>query len=119
MSAESENHQMTHANGQALGRLEGAILSMQQLQERILREIERDREDSRQTREKQAAQIEEVKGIVESLQRDMDQVKPLTEKWKRWQLIGWGVILTCGAVGTVVGATLNTFRQQIVAWLFP
>lgn len=89
--------------------------SMGETLERVMDTLVRDRIEARQIREDTARAIAEIKGGVAALQRDMDQVKPLTEKWKRWQMIGWGVILTCGALGTMVGAFLTYFKTQILA----
>lgn len=101
---------------QAIGRLEGAVDGLRENQERILDTLAKDLLESRISQKKNTAEIFIVRAGVESLQRDMSDVKPFTEKLKRWQLIGLGAFFALAGIGSFVGSILQYFKTQIIAF---
>lgn len=100
---------------QSLGRLEGGMDAIKEALRSLTANIERDREDAHRHRSAAEAKLAHVETVIASLRSDMDTVKPLAEKWRRWQYVGFGALLTVGAIGSVIGSALTYFKAQIVA----
>ena len=101
---------------QSLGRLEGGMDAIKEAIRLLTFNIERDREGAHQHRSAADANLAMVERLVESLRADMDTVKPLAEKWARWQSVGFGVLLAVGMIGSVVGSGLTYFKTQVAAF---
>lgn len=104
-------------NAQALGRLEGGMESVQSSIAALANAIDRDRADAHNQREASLKRLSTLEGMVVSIREDMDVVKPLAEKWRRWQYVGFGIVMTVGAAGAMIGAGLQFFHDQVLTIL--
>ena len=77
-------------------------------------QISADRRDATDQREAMAKAHDAVQKNVAFLRADMDTVKQLAEKWRTWQYVGFGAMLTVGAIGAGIGAGFTYFKF----WLF-
>ena len=79
--------------------------------------IDSDRAEAFRQREASAKRLAALEDVVASIRADMDMVKPLAEKWRRWQYVGFGAVMTIGAIGSVIGAALQFFHDQVLSLL--
>lgn len=80
-----------------------------------LAEIQKDMEEAKAAALVVAKGLETSLRAQEQLQRDMAVVKPAVDELSRWKLIGLGAVMTVGAIGTMLGLTLATFKTWFVA----
>lgn len=83
----------------------------------LTRSIENDRAEAALLREASVKRLTALEGMVASIREDMDIVKPMAEKWRRWQYVGFGVVMTVGAIGATIGAGLQFFHDQALSFL--
>lgn len=83
-----------------------------------LDQLEKDNQEAREHRKWVAETLEQQLKHIERLQNDMEVVKPITDKLSKWQLVGTGVILTVGAIGTAVGISFATIKEAIARILW-
>lgn len=106
---------------QALGRVEGTLVAVQESLRAIKESIDSERAEAQTQRQsladnmsKVTARQQEMAATLASLRADMDEVKPITEQVSRWRYVGVGVVITVGAIGSVVGAGLSYFKTWIL-----
>lgn len=99
----------------ALGRLEGGVEAMKESIESLTLAIDRDRADAFARSDLQAKRLSNLEAVVSSIRHDMDIVKPLAEKWRRWQYVGLGVLMTVFGIGSAIGAAMQFFHDQVIA----
>lgn len=102
---------------QALGRLEGGMDAVRSLIASLTSTLETDRAEAARLRQSNADKLAAIDEAVTALRKDMDMVKPLAEKWRRWQYVGLGALLTIGAIGSIIGAGFQFFQAKILAIL--
>jgi hypothetical protein len=100
----------------SLGRLEGGMQALKELIGNLTDAIDADRAEAFRQREAQIKKMAEMEATLLAVKADMDAVKPLTEKWHRWQSIGFGVLLAVGLIGSVIGSALTYFHDQVIAF---
>lgn len=100
-------------NEQLLGELIAEVKSMG-------KRLDREFANARETRSKMFRKIDdqdrrhhETEEAVRNLERQMEEVIPIAAKMTKWQYIGLGVVLTVGAIGSALGATLTLFKDRI------
>jgi len=99
---------------QMLGRVEGTLYSMQASINALAHEVKEEREHSGAQRQSLADSLATLHADVATLREDMDAVKPFTEKWQRWQYVGFGAILTVGAIGSAIGLAAAHFKALLL-----
>jgi hypothetical protein len=81
----------------------------------MLEQIQRQMQAHGSGQEIMQAGIDEVRATVASLQKDMEEVKPVTERITRLQSVGVGVLLTLGLIASAIGLTAATAREWFAA----
>lgn len=83
-----------------------------------LAQIQRDLAEQKASSQALSKKLDQQSRIIEALQRDTAEIKPVAAEIARWKLLGVGAVLGVGAFGTAVGITLATFRDAAVRLLW-
>lgn len=74
----------------------------------MLKRIQADLHEAGTARGALQDSVDKMSVAVAELQRDMTEVKPITERITRLQSIGIGVLLTLGLIASAIGLTAAT-----------
>jgi hypothetical protein len=86
-----------------------------------LEQIEKHNEETRQDILTLKEQLNTFASKSLEHEREILDIKPVTEQFKSWKLIGTGVILTVGMLGTILGGILAYTSNGLVSllkWMF-
>ena len=117
----------------ALGELSAGVKSIQESQRRMEQEMQRSEDKSDESRAKLHKRMDELVARVAVVESDVksvgddvtgvkklvtEDIKPTTDKVKRWELIGIGALSMAGVAGTALGVTFaDTLRRFIALML--
>lgn len=105
---------------QQMGELIASQRAIQDDLRRIEDKIQRSDDKSEESRAKMHRRIDDVVGTVSevqtgvaTLEKDVKEMKPVTDEVKRWKLMGMGALAVTGVAAMALGVTFSEALKRI------